>query len=144
MTSQEWQASDSPDRMLRHLAELDAGVAHDPGRPRRHLAIRKLRLLACAYCRHVWHLLTDERARRAVEVAERFADGEATEVELEQAAFDPRRLPHRVPDDCPALASLRAALACSRALTPDPYRIARARRQSQTGPPLTPGLNTAC
>jgi hypothetical protein len=41
-----------------------------------------LRLFACACCRSVWHLLSDQRNRAAVEVAEGFADGERDDREL--------------------------------------------------------------
>jgi hypothetical protein len=43
---------------------------------------RKLRLLICAWCRRRWDDL-DEGYRRGVEVAERFADGQASDAELD-------------------------------------------------------------
>ena len=46
---------------------------------------KTLRLFACKCVREVWHLLTDERSRKAVEVAERYAVGDATDEELDAA-----------------------------------------------------------
>src|SRR5262249_1193073 len=68
MTESEWLTATDPTPMLAFLA----GNASD----------RKLRLFAAACCRQVWHLLTDERSRKAVKVAERYADGLADEDEL--------------------------------------------------------------
>jgi hypothetical protein len=66
-----WLASD----------DLDALLGFVLGRA----SERKLRLFACACCRRVWHLLADPRSRQALEVAERYADGHASAVELATA-----------------------------------------------------------
>ena len=107
MTEEQWLASTYPSAMLEHLRSYVPSFCPD----------RKLRLFACACCRQVWHLLTDDspcpdcnghggndpdalntwdcrtcnktgrinRSRRAVEVAERFADGLATIREFGEA-----------------------------------------------------------
>ena len=43
---------------------------------------RKQTLLYCACLRRIWHLLTDERCRTAIEVAERRADGQVGDEEF--------------------------------------------------------------
>jgi hypothetical protein len=71
MTEAEWLACTDSPSMLAFLRDS----ASD----------RKLRLFACAWLRHVWHLLSDTRSRWAVVVAERYADGRADASTLSQA-----------------------------------------------------------
>ena len=80
MTEEQWPACTDPQMMLAFLR--DAGM----------LSERQARLFGCACCRRVWRLLTDERSRRAVEVAERHADGLADEDQLFEA-WDTARVP---------------------------------------------------
>ena len=50
------------------------------------LTDKEQRLFACWSVRLVWHLLADPRSRNAVEVSERYANGEATDEELAAAS----------------------------------------------------------
>jgi len=65
MNEAEWLACGNPETMLKALRE--------------RASVRKLRLFACACVRRIWHLLVSPNSRRAVEVMERFVDGQATE-----------------------------------------------------------------
>jgi hypothetical protein len=71
MTPDEWENCDDSMEMVSAIR-----ATPDP---------RKLRLFACSCCRRITHLLEDERGRRAVEVAEAFADGRASEKVLQRA-----------------------------------------------------------
>jgi hypothetical protein len=71
MTEQEWLECDEPVQLLK--------------RARFRSYQRKSRLFAVACCRRIWDALVDERSRQAVEVAERHADGLATDEALRLA-----------------------------------------------------------
>jgi len=75
MTEAEWLACDDPHKMLVFLRGGKAGT-------------RKLRLFAVGCCRRYWLYLRDEVGRNAVEVAERHADGFASDEELFRADMD--------------------------------------------------------
>jgi hypothetical protein len=97
MTPDEWRAAAEPRRML---DSLRGGGVWD----------RKVRLWACACVRRVWHLLTEERSRRAVVAAERFADGQATQWQRRAAYAAASSPPPGVGPGLLRVASRRAAL----------------------------------
>lgn len=94
MTEAEWLACDDP------IAMLDAVW--------RNVSARKLRHFAVACCRDLWPLLTDERSRAAVEIAERYAEGLVGREELGRAR-DHAREAHRRFNAFDQLRSWRAA-----------------------------------
>jgi hypothetical protein len=71
MTEGEWLTGSNVDELLAYLG------------PRADT--RRLRLLACACCRAIWPQLPDPRSRAGIEVAERYADGKASDRELASA-----------------------------------------------------------
>jgi hypothetical protein len=73
MTEAEWLACTNLPEMMYELYE------------RNRYSLRQERLFSCACCRRIWHLLTDERSRVAVQVAEHYIDGLASWDELETA-----------------------------------------------------------
>src|SRR5258708_432229 len=74
MSEADWLACTDPQRML--------------GQVRKTASDRKSRLFAVACCRRIWHLLTCPALQRAVEVAERFADGLVSEEDLTRAHLE--------------------------------------------------------
>jgi hypothetical protein len=76
-----WVSCKAPRLMLRSLK--DAG--------KQGLISRELRLFACGCVRHIGELLAFEQSWQAVDVAERYADGDASQYEL-KAAYDAAQL----------------------------------------------------
>lgn len=76
MSEEEWLASNDPERMLLFLERSNNYV----------FSRRKMRLFACECCRRIWHLIPAFPGQEAVEVAERYAEGLASEAERDEAA----------------------------------------------------------
>ena len=74
MTEAEWLACKEPRTMLAFLTMTATE--------------RKLRLFACACCRRISHLLSDDRSLDAIGIGERCADGDLTEEEFETAGYE--------------------------------------------------------
>jgi hypothetical protein len=89
MTEAEWLACTEPDKMFTFLRPTASG--------------RKLRLLVIACCLGGWSWWYEDRSKRLVELAERLADGEASEAELTEA----RRIAY--PDQLLAMIEPQAA-----------------------------------
>lgn len=73
MTEKKWRDSVDPQPMLECLPDKASE--------------RKLRLLAVACGRRIWHLLPDKHSRRAIQAAEAYADG-LMSVEERQSTWD--------------------------------------------------------
>src|SRR5262245_46874703 len=73
MTESEWLASTDLEAMLSRVCRCNRSTD------------RVLWLFGCACGRRLWHLCTDTRCHEAVELTERFADGEAEAEELASA-----------------------------------------------------------
>jgi hypothetical protein len=104
------------------LTEIDWLTGADPQAMLAHLegkvSARKLRLFACACVRRGWSRLRYGAPRRAVETAERFAEGDAGAGDLEQARETAEQT---VPSEFDYFAYLAAA-ACA---AEDPLEAAR-------------------
>jgi hypothetical protein len=74
MREEEWVRSTDPQSMLEFLQA-------NPDR-------RKARLFVCAGCRTIWSLLPDERSRKAIGIAEEYADGAIGEDLRKQAFYE--------------------------------------------------------
>ena len=72
LTEELWLTCNQPVGMLKFIDD--------------EVSVRKAQLFAVACLRRIWHLLPGPRSREAVEIRERYADGEATE-----GAFDNAR-----------------------------------------------------
>jgi len=113
VTVQEWLSCANPNEMLLLLKGASG---------------RKRRLFSAACCRRVWALLPAEVSRGAVEVAERYADGQASAADLSlahalaceaHAQLEAAAVAKGEPPPHPAAPAAFAAAVASAAITPE-------------------------
>jgi hypothetical protein len=137
MNEDDWLVSSDPIAMLEYI--------------RHKITERKIRLFACACCRRIWDLL-DAEFRRAVEVAECFADGLASREELLQARDAARQIYRTLDSSKQSAAS--AAISAASIVGPKPSFWDRLldvidvapdvwRGPFELGDPLAPALEAA-
>jgi hypothetical protein len=80
MTEQEWLTSTVPEQMFASL--------------RAKSSERKLRLYGCACCRIIWSLLRNEHSRKAIELVERFVEGDKNRDDLAAAQSEAANVTH--------------------------------------------------
>jgi hypothetical protein len=112
MDEEHWLTCTDPTPMLEFLGDVAESPMFEFAQSQ--VGSRKMRLFACACCRRLGPLLSIPRSRRAVEVAERYADRQASAVALVGAALS--TLFHRphTPDHIPGAAA--SLVAFTRAL----------------------------
>jgi hypothetical protein len=103
MNDEQWFQYTDPLRMYRSVRPLSS--------------LRLRRLLSCAACRQVWHLLHDERSRQAVVTMERYADGTVPRRCLRAAKQAAEEAAQELCLDTAAAAHVSAAYAVATAAT---------------------------
>jgi hypothetical protein len=120
MNEEEWLSSFEPKPMLDYLRGQS-------------VSDRKLRLYSVACCRRIWDYMIDERSRKAVEVAEAYADGSIDRERLVVARDEAREVKGILsgPSQTPFQRAANAAFDATRdtgssASNNAPYEAARA------------------
>jgi hypothetical protein len=78
ITEEQWLNAEEPNSLLSYLEQHQVITRQPGGR-------RRLVLFTCACCRLVWDRIEDKASRRAVEVSEQAAEGQASRQELAAA-----------------------------------------------------------